>query len=407
MAKPVITLLVAISTLTQLPSGNGLKKGYVTGQTENDPTRIAYFNAWFKENYEKDGEKLKLEVRGAQETGGAWGVYATQKIREGELYLKIPKKLLLSVQNMKEMDPGLYKATANVQESTRLIIFLLSEKFVKGKNSFYHPYINTIPTVMDTPHFYSKSEFSELKGTDIEDKTIEDTRQWRNTFRTLKRKDFFLPIDVTWEMFEWAQSIYNTRSIWVGGRPNFVPFLDMVNCKEGPDPNKIHTTKDMSGFANTYAAWSFSSGEQVFENYGQRNYIYFLHHGFALEENSQDCVDVSLSHVSKKLTTAVRKSLRASNHDPSTQYCLTSLKPFPPQFIAALRIASKGDPFSLLIDILHKELEKYHTTPREDHAVLSEPSTSFRMRMIVTFRLSQKKLLMRLVQKADTMARRS
>jgi hypothetical protein len=31
-------------------------------------------------------------------------------------------------------------------------------------------------------------------------------------------------------------------------------------------------------------------GEQLFENYGQPNNIYFLYHGFSLVENSHDCV---------------------------------------------------------------------------------------------------------------------
>jgi len=35
---------------------------------------------------------------------------------------------------------------------------------------------------------------------------------------------------------------------------------------------------------------SFAYGDQVVENYGQPNYIYFLYHGFVLENNTHDCV---------------------------------------------------------------------------------------------------------------------
>ena len=31
-------------------------------------------------------------------------------------------------------------------------------------------------------------------------------------------------------------------------------------------------------------------GDQIFENYGQPNYIYFLYHGFILTDNAHDCV---------------------------------------------------------------------------------------------------------------------
>jgi hypothetical protein len=34
--------------------------------------------------------------------------------------------------------------------------------------------------------------------------------------------------------------------------------------------------------AVTYAPWGFAEGEQVFENYGQPNHIYYMYHGFSL-----------------------------------------------------------------------------------------------------------------------------
>lgn len=37
-------------------------------------------------------------------------------------------------------------------------------------------------------------------------------------------------------------------------------------------------------------------GGQLVENYGQPNHIYFLYHGFVLEDNRQDCLQVSQSH---------------------------------------------------------------------------------------------------------------
>ena len=40
----------------------------------------------------------------------------------------------------------------------------------------------------------------------------------------------------------------------------------------------------------TWVGWAFAESEQVFENYGQPNHIYFMYHGFSLEGNSHDCV---------------------------------------------------------------------------------------------------------------------
>jgi len=36
--------------------------------------------------------------------------------------------------------------------------------------------------------------------------------------------------------------------------------------------------------------WHFDTGDQVFENYGQPNHIYYLYHGFTLANNTHDCL---------------------------------------------------------------------------------------------------------------------
>jgi hypothetical protein len=46
--------------------------------------------------------------------------------------------------------------------------------------------------------------------------------------------------------------------------------------------------------AVTKAPWAFKSGEQLFENYGQPNHIYFSYHGFVLDNNTHDCVVLPL-----------------------------------------------------------------------------------------------------------------
>jgi len=52
----------------------------------------------------------------------------------------------------------------------------------------------------------------------------------------------------------------------------------------------IHRTYvDESNRVITKAPLSFRAGEQIFENYGQPNHIYFTYHGFSLESNSYDC----------------------------------------------------------------------------------------------------------------------
>jgi len=71
-----------------------------------------------------------------------------------------------------------------------------------------------------------------------------------------------------------------------------VPLLDFINCAEGPDPSRVHSTvlSDNRREAMTKAPWTVPAGEQVFENYGQPNHMYFMWHGFSLDSNTHDCV---------------------------------------------------------------------------------------------------------------------
>ena len=95
----------------------------------------------------------------------------------------------------------------------------------------------------------------------------------------------------TQENFFWAMTILDSRSIWWGGKRNLVPLLDLINCQDGPEGSTVHKTElDGDGVnAVTLAPWNFGEGEQVFENYGQPNHVYFMYHGFVLEENAYDC----------------------------------------------------------------------------------------------------------------------
>ena len=69
--------------------------------------------------------------------------------------------------------------------------------------------------------------------------------------------------------------------------------------------------------AITYSPWAFKSGEQLFENYGQPNYQYFMYHGFILQSNTHDCVNVKVG-VSEHDTAEVRK---VSDREQPQRYC--------------------------------------------------------------------------------------
>lgn len=47
----------------------------------------------------------------------------------------------------------------------------------------------------------------------------------------------------TFENYRWAHAILDSRSIWWDGQRHLVPMLDLINCVEGPNPERVHSTK--------------------------------------------------------------------------------------------------------------------------------------------------------------------
>jgi len=97
------------------------------------------------------------------------------------------------------------------------------------------------------------------------------------------------------ERYEWAWAILESRSIWwkEADQPtrHLVPMLDFVNCKELEQGMRHHYTYlDEDGKAKTRASINFAEGDEVVDFYGHANHVYFLYHGFVLEQNSVDCL---------------------------------------------------------------------------------------------------------------------
>ena len=64
-----------------------------------------------------------------------------------------------------------------------------------------------------------------------------------------------------------------------------------------PNPNPNPNRSDhnyQSDTAETRSSWSFRRGEQVLENYGQPNSIYFKYHGFWVPKNTHNCVAIQV-----------------------------------------------------------------------------------------------------------------
>ena len=187
--------------------------------------------------------------------------------------------------------------------------------------------------------------------------------------------------------------------------------LDLINCMEGPDPSRVHSTSlDNSGQnAITKAPWEFKKGEQLFEPYGQPNHIYLMYHGFMLEQNSHDCVrvDFELASDDPDFDSKRNNILQNRVHHSTTLEACLAVGRIRQNVFEFLRITygeqSRKRIYGIFYESLKEKLAKYLTTVEEDERILDQGKLedgtplNYHLRTAVKFRLSEKKLLNELI----------
>mmetsp|Transcript_21626 Transcript_21626/g.32021 ORF Transcript_21626/g.32021 Transcript_21626/m.32021 type:complete len:666 (+) Transcript_21626:598-2595(+) len=255
------------------------------------------------------------------------GVVATENMTKDNIYLSIPDSRTINVDTIFRLVSETNEDSMNsthlkaLLEKYRLsgggkndggfqimLLYLLHERFVAKEKSQWWPYLKIIPTVEEvknkSPLFFDEEKIDYLEGSAVKMRLVQYRETAQNRFAHFSTDyDTLLAlgseIALDWDKFLWAYSILDSRSIWWDGKRNLVPLLDLVNCMEVYEedednklvPNVIHsTTVDKNGEnAVTKISHTVKVGDQVFENYGQPNHIYFLYHGFLLERNTHDC----------------------------------------------------------------------------------------------------------------------
>jgi hypothetical protein len=302
------------------------------------------FNTWFQSH--NPISHIKASPVGG---GMRLGAVTTSDIKKEEVYLAVPLSLILdtdsafacpllgpSIRKLRKRFPG-------GDEFHELLFHVITETIVKhgrfevappvggipkgnipkrlsNMPSRFGPYLDLLPTTdqMPFPCFFTDAELRLLKGSallSVIERYIADIdRKYNLVQREVYSHDLasFPPAAFSRESYRWATAILDSRAIWWGGKRHLVPLLDLINCLEGPNPNRVHATtlssfdgnsinkKEKGGpqrsrireseFAETKADRDYAPGVQVWENYGQPNWVYFAFHGFSLLKNAHDCV---------------------------------------------------------------------------------------------------------------------
>ncbi|XP_009572039.1 PREDICTED: uncharacterized protein LOC104073819, partial [Fulmarus glacialis] len=144
-----------------------------------DGKRDDYFPELVKWATENGASTEGFEIANFEEEG--FGLKATREIKAEELFLWVPRKLLMTVESAKNSVLGsLYSQDRILQAmgNITLAFHLLCER--ANPNSFWLPYIQTLPSEYDTPLYFEEDEVQYLQST----QAIHDVfSQYKNTAR--------------------------------------------------------------------------------------------------------------------------------------------------------------------------------------------------------------------------------
>uniref|UniRef100_A0A2K5R5K4 protein-histidine N-methyltransferase n=1 Tax=Cebus imitator TaxID=2715852 RepID=A0A2K5R5K4_CEBIM len=190
-----------------------------------DGKREDYFPDLMKWASENGASVKGFEMVNFKEEGFA--LRATRDIKAEELFLWVPRKLLMTVESAKNSALGpLYSQDRILQAmgNITLVFRLLCER--ASPNSFWQPYIQTLPTIHDV--------FSQYKNTAQQYACFYKVIQTHLHANKLPLKDSF-----TFEDYRWAVSSDMTRQNQIptedGSRVTLalIPLWDMCNHTNG------------------------------------------------------------------------------------------------------------------------------------------------------------------------------
>ncbi|KFQ29492.1 Histone-lysine N-methyltransferase setd3 [Mesitornis unicolor] len=316
-----------------------------------DGKRDDYFPELIKWATENGASTEGFEIANFEEEG--FGLKATREIKAEELFLWVPRRLLMTVESAKSSVLGsLYSQDRILQAmgNITLAFHLLCER--ANPNSFWLPYIQTLPSEYDTPLYFEEDEVQYLQST----QAIHDVfSQYKNTARQyayfykviqthpnaskLPLKDSF-----TYDDYRWAVSSVMTRQNQIptedGSRVTLalIPLWDMCNHTNGLITTGYNLEDDR---CECVALQDFKAGEQIYIFYGTRsNAEFVIHSGFFFDNNSHDRVKIKLGVSKSDRLYAMKAEVLARAGIPtSSVFALHSTEPpISAQLLAFLRV---------------------------------------------------------------------
>jgi len=215
------------------------------------------------------------------------GVYAKRDIEAGPFAL-IPRHICFRT-DMASYHPPLFQflleskasfpLTRETADRAALAAFLLYEKHVRGEDSFWFPFIASLPTSSARYPSFLYASIEELERYKISSFLLDNVKggfqvldSWVELIR--KRPDLFpLSPEILPSEFRWAYYMVTSRA-WSRDPLEMIPFGDMMNHKV--DATVVLNSNDTFNNFVHIGNEPLREGEEVFDNY-QRTPTPFLY----------------------------------------------------------------------------------------------------------------------------------
>nr|XP_027200109.1 histone-lysine N-methyltransferase setd3-like [Dermatophagoides pteronyssinus] len=233
-----------------------------------------------------------------------YGLFALNNHKENDVLFRINRKAFMTNETATS-DIKLNQFTQDVifkhMPNLILTFHLLSE--LNKPNSFWKPYIKTLPTSYSTILYMVQEDLIQLRGSALLDEVVKFKRNVARQYAYFwmkisneRNKSFG---NFTYEIYRWALSTVMTRQNSIPSKADknqttfaLIPFWDLCNHKEGKMVTDFDPTTDDLVF---YSMKDYKKGDEIFNCYGSRsNSDFFLHNGFVYDNHPCNTVRVKI-----------------------------------------------------------------------------------------------------------------
>ncbi|KAG0339218.1 SET domain-containing protein 4 [Podila horticola] len=272
-------------------TGNGVESVIIKDQEYLD------FLQWLKD---LGCPKTKLTLAEFSNTGR--GMMATKDIKAGEVMIQVPERNLVTLKSL-QSTYGPRIARFGKKINSHMVIALHIALLVQApEKSGWLPYLRMLPKKFDTmPVRYPQELFDLLPQNaqaHVNKQKAKIVADYNCVLDFLKSNQDLLSRPLSYEEYEWAWLVVNTRCIYLDAKRQdaadniaLAPMLDFLNHTHDAKTEGRFCTKTKSYQIKTLLP--YKKGEQVFINYGPHDNCFILvEYGFVTPDNPYNYVTV-------------------------------------------------------------------------------------------------------------------